>query len=102
MPAARNIGTSIAVKNLFYNVPARRNFLKSNQVELKHIQEELLRVALAHEQINFRMIHNDAEVYVLKAGNLKQRIIKVFGRKIETQMMLISDITDIVKISTFV
>ena len=83
MPAASTIGTSIAVKNLFYNVPARRNFLKSNQVELKHIQEELLRVALAHEQINFRMIHNDAEVYVLKAGNLKQRIIQVFEGKLK-------------------
>lgn len=102
MPAASTIGTSIAVKNLFYNVPARRNFLKSNQVELKHIQEELLRVALAHEQINFRMIHNDAEVYVLKAGNLKQRIIQVFGRKIETQLVPISEDTELVKISGFV
>lgn len=102
MPAASTVGTSIAVKNLFYNVPARRNFLKSNQVELRHIQEELLRVALAHEQINFRMIHNDAEVYVLKSGNLKQRIIQVFGKRIETQLVPISEDTELVKISGFV
>lgn len=101
-PAAHPIGSSVSVKNLFYNVPARRNFLKSNQVEIKHIQEELLRVALAHEHISFRMYHNDAEVYVLREGNLKQRIIQVFGRKMESQLVPISEGTDLVKISGFV
>src|SRR5690606_18725104 len=65
LPAATPTGTSISVKNLFYNVPARRNFLKSNQVELRHIQDEFLRVALAHEKISFRLFHNDSELYIL-------------------------------------
>lgn len=101
-PDAAPKGTSISVKNLFYNVPARRNFLKSNQVEIKHIQDEFLRVALAHEQINFRFFHNDTEVYVLKAGNLKQRIVQIFGRKIETGLVPISEDTEMVKISGFI
>lgn len=102
LPAATPTGTSISVKNLFYNVPARRNFLKSNQVELRHIQDEFLRVALAHEKISFRLFHNDSELYILKAGNLKQRIVQVFGRKIETQLVPISEETEIVKIAGFV
>jgi DNA mismatch repair protein MutL len=101
-PAANPTGTSISVKNLFYNVPARRNFLKSNQVELRHIQEEFLRVALAHEKIGFRFFHNDAEVYILKPGNLKQRIVQIFGRKIDAQLVPISEETEIVQISGFV
>ena len=102
LPIAKPIGTSIAVKNLFYNVPARRNFLKSNPVELKHIQEEFLRVAMAHEQISFRFFHNDTEVYVLKAGNLKQRIVQIFGRKIDGQLVPINEETEVVKITGFV
>lgn len=102
IPAAHPSGTSISVKNLFYNVPARRNFLKSNQVEIRHIQEEFLRVALAHEKIGFRFFHNDAEVYILKSGNLKQRIVQIFGRKIDAQLVPISEETEIVQISGFV
>lgn len=102
LPATVSFGTSISVKNLFFNVPARRNFLKSNQVELRHIQEEFLRVALAHEKINFRFFHNDSEVYVLKSGNLKQRIVQIFGRKIESQLVPISEETELVKIHGFV
>ena len=101
-PAAAPTGTSFSVKNLFYNVPARRNFLKSNQVELRHIQDEFLRIVLAHEDISFRFFHNDAEVYILKGGNLKQRIVQIFGRKIETQLVPISEDTEIVKVSGFV
>lgn len=101
IPVAAQKGTSISVKNLFYNVPARRNFLKSNQVEFRHIQEEFLRVALAHEQINFRFYHNDSEVYILKAGNLRQRIVQVFGRKIDAQLVPISEETDVVQINGF-
>ncbi len=102
LPAAAQKGTSISVKNLFYNVPARRNFLKSNQVELRHIQEEFLRVALAHEQINFRFYHNDSEVYILKSGNLRQRIVQIFGRKIDAQLVPISEETDVVNLYGFV
>lgn len=102
LPAAAQTGTSISVKNLFYNVPARRNFLKSNQVELKHIQDEFLRVALAHEHINFRLFHNDSEVYVLKDSNLKQRIVQIFGRKIESNLVPIAEETEVVKISGYI
>ncbi len=72
-------GTSIAMKNLFFNVPARRNFLKSDAVELKNIIEEFQRIALAHPKIGFQLFNNDNEVYHLKSGNLKQRIIALFG-----------------------
>lgn len=72
-------GTSIAMKNLFFNVPARRNFLKSDAVELKNIIEEFQRVALAYPKVGFQLFNNDNEVYHLKAGNLKQRIIALFG-----------------------
>lgn len=98
VPTAAKTGTSISVKNLFYNVPARRNFLKSNQIELKHIQDEFLRVALAHEDIEFNFYHNDAELYVLKKGNLKQRIVQVFGRKIEPQLVPVKEETEIVSV----
>jgi DNA mismatch repair protein MutL len=72
-------GTSIAVKNLFFNVPARRNFLKSDNVELKNIIEEFTRIALAHPKVAFRFHHNDYELQNLKSGNLKQRIVQFFG-----------------------
>ena len=101
LPVASQTGTSVSVKNLFYNVPARRNFLKSNQVEFRHIQDEFLRVALAHERINFKFFHNDSEVYILKSGNLKQRIVQVFGRKIDSQLVPVNEETEIVKISGF-
>jgi len=102
LPAAAKRGTSISVKNLFYNVPARRNFLKSNQVEFRHIQDEFLRVALAHDQIEFNLYHNDAEVYLLKKGNLKQRIVQIFGKKIESQLVPIAEETEIVSVKGFV
>lgn len=72
-------GTSIAVKNLFFNIPARRNFLKSDSVELKNIIEEFQRVALAHAKIGFQLFSNDYEMYHLRSGNLKQRIVQLFG-----------------------
>ncbi|HRG89657.1 MAG TPA: DNA mismatch repair endonuclease MutL, partial [Chitinophagales bacterium] len=72
-------GTSIAMKNLFFNVPARRNFLKSDAVELKNIIEEFQRIALAHPKIGFQLFSNDNEVYHLKSSNLKQRIVALFG-----------------------
>jgi DNA mismatch repair protein MutL len=72
-------GTSIAIKNLFFNVPARRNFLKSDSVELKNIIEEFQRVSLAHPKIGFQLFSNDYEMYHLKPGNLKQRIVQLFG-----------------------
>lgn len=72
-------GTSIAIKNLFFNVPARRNFLKSDTVELKNIIDEFQRIAMAHPKIAFQLFNNDYEMYHLKPGNLKQRIVSIFG-----------------------
>jgi DNA mismatch repair protein MutL len=72
-------GTSIAVKNLFYNVPARRNFLKSDTVELKNVLDEFQRIALAHPKVGLQLFNNDYEMYHLKPGNLKQRVVAMFG-----------------------
>ncbi len=101
-PVVCQVGTSISVKNLFYNVPARRNFLKSNQVEFRHIQDEFQRVSMAHENISFFLHHNDAEVYHLKAGNLKQRITQIFGKKLSSQIISVEEDTEIVKVKGFV
>ncbi len=95
-------GTSIAVKNLFYNVPARRNFLKSNPVELRHILDEFQRVALAHPEIEFSFYQNDLETYSLKADNLAQRIVDLFGKSYREQLIACNEETDFVKIEGFI
>ncbi|WP_026778077.1 DNA mismatch repair endonuclease MutL [Polaribacter sp. Hel_I_88] len=95
-------GASIAVKNLFYNIPARRNFLKSDTVETRHIIDEFQRVALAHPAISFLMHHNNNEVYHLKEGNLRQRIVAVFGAKMNEKLVPINEQTDILTIQGFV
>ncbi len=101
-PVATPTGTSISVKNLFYNIPARRNFLKSDKVEIRHIINELQRVALAHPAITFFMYHNDNEVYHLPTGNLKQRIVGIFGKKTNEKLVPIQENTEILKIEGFV
>lgn len=95
-------GTSIAVKNLFYNIPARRNFLKSDTVETRHIIDEFQRVALAHPQIAFLLHHNNNEVYHLKSSNLRKRLVAVFGAKMNEKLVPIHEQTDIVTIDGFV
>jgi DNA mismatch repair protein MutL len=85
-PAAVSAGTSIAVKNLFYNVPARRNFLKTNAVEMRHILDEFQRVALAYPEVAFTLHHNEVEIFSLPAGKLSQRIVGVFGNNYKEQM----------------
>lgn len=75
-------GTSLAVKNLFFNIPARRNFLKSNSVELRHVIDEFQRVALAHPDIAFAMYHNEGELFQLPKGNLKQRIVAILAGRL--------------------
>ncbi len=80
-------GTAILVKNLFFNVPARRNFLKSNPVELRHIIEEFQRLALSHPDIAFNFYQNDIEVFVLKPGKLSQRIVSLFGKNYREQLV---------------
>ncbi|NVJ88193.1 MAG: DNA mismatch repair endonuclease MutL [Flavobacteriaceae bacterium] len=96
------IGTSIAVKNLFYNIPARRNFLKSDTVETRHIIDEFQRVALAHPTITFLLHHNNNEVYHLKSSNLRKRIVNVFGVKMNEKLVPINEQTDILTIEGFV
>lgn len=101
-PVSTPTGTSISVKNLFYNIPARRNFLKSDTVETRHIVNELQRVALAHPEITFFMYHNDREVYHLPSSNLKQRIVTIFGKKTNEKLVPIQEKTPIVSIHGFV
>lgn len=95
-------GTSIAVKNLFYNIPARRKFLKSDTIETRHIIDEFQRVVLAHPGISFLLHHNDIEVYNLKSSNLRKRIVAVFGSKMNEKLVPIEEQTDIVTITGFV
>ncbi|MDY0779867.1 DNA mismatch repair endonuclease MutL [Tenacibaculum sp. IB213877] len=94
-------GTSIAVKNLFYNIPARRNFLKSDTIETRHIIDEFQRVALAHPSISFLLHHNGNEVYHLKESNLRKRIVAIFGGKMNEKLVPIEEQTDILTISGF-
>ncbi len=96
------LGTTIAVKNLFYNIPARRNFLKSNAVETRHIIDEFHRVALAHPQVAFKMIHNGSDVFNLPVSNGRQRIVNIFGTKTNEKLVPVSEETDIVKVEGFV
>ncbi len=95
-------GTAICVKNLFYNIPARRNFLKSNAVELRHIIDEFHRVAMAHPAIKMDMYHNGSEVFNLPIANHRQRIVNIFGGKTNEKLVPVKEETDLVTISGFV
>jgi len=95
-------GTSIAVKNLFFNVPARRKFLKTDSVELKYILEEFTRVALANPEIRFVVVHNDNEIYNLPSGTLKKRAINLFRKTYEDKLLRVEEDTDIIKIEGLV
>lgn len=101
-PVSCSNGTSFSVKNLFFNVPARRNFLKSNAVETRHIIDELERVALAHPDIHFTMHHNGNEVFNLASGPLRQRIINILGKKYNDRLVPIDEPTSIVKLKGYV
>lgn len=95
-------GTTISVKNLFYNIPARRNFLKSNPVESRHIIDEFHRVALAHPDVAFTMTHNGSDVFNLPESNTRQRIVNIFGTKTNEKLVPVSEETEIVKVEGFV
>jgi len=95
-------GTSISVKNLFFNIPARRNFLKSNAVELRHIIDEFHRVALAHPNISFSFFNNGSDVFNLPIGNYRQRIVNILGNKTNEKLVPVEEITEVLKISGFV
>jgi DNA mismatch repair protein MutL len=99
---ATETGCSMAVRNLFYNIPARRNFLKSNNVEQRHIIDEFQRIALVHHQIRFELFSNDAVLFQLEPGNLRQRIVQVFGKNTNEKLVPVQESTDILQLNGFV
>lgn len=101
-PCATPPGTSIAIKNLYYNTPARRNFLKSDAVEMRHIVEEFERVALAHPDISFSLHHNNAELFNVKPSPLRQRVVNMFGTRYNERLVPVSEKTAIVAIEGFI
>ncbi|MER3317596.1 MAG: DNA mismatch repair endonuclease MutL [Allomuricauda sp.] len=95
-------GTSISVKNLFFNIPARRNFLKSNQVELRHITDEFHRVAMVHPDVEFHFYNNGSEIFNLPSTKHRQRIVHVFGGKMEHRLVPVNEETEVVKVFGFI
>jgi DNA mismatch repair protein MutL len=95
-------GTVISVKNLFYNVPARRKFLKADSTEFRHIINEFQKIALSHPEIKLQLFHNDAEQYNLPAANFKQRIVNLFGRAVEPNLVSLTAETSLVTLSGFI
>ncbi|MBP6385436.1 MAG: DNA mismatch repair endonuclease MutL [Pseudarcicella sp.] len=101
-PTSTPVGTNIQVKNLFFNVPARRNFLKSNPVEMKHILDEFERVALANPNIGFSFYHNNEEVYNLPAETLPKRIVDLFGKNYKEQLANCHEETSFLSVKGFI
>ena len=101
-PVACANGTSIAMKNLFFNIPARRNFLKSNAAEMRHIVDEFIRVALAFPDVFFSLNANGQELFHLEKGSLKQRIIQVLGNHFNTKLVSVQEQTDYLNIYGFI
>ncbi len=101
-PYVTGPGTNLMVKNLFFNVPARRHFLKSNSTEFRHIIDEFTRIALAHPKIAFRLWHNGVEQFHLEAGNLKTRIVGLLGGSYEKNLVPVEEQTDLLNISGFI
>ncbi|MGA0373147.1 MAG: DNA mismatch repair endonuclease MutL [Flavobacteriaceae bacterium] len=95
-------GTSIIVKNLFYNVPARRNFLKSDKVELRHIVDEFHRVALTHPEVKFTFFQNGSELFDLPIVNFRKRIANIFGNKLEEKLIPVEEMTTVAGIEGFI
>ena len=95
-------GSSFAVKNLFFNIPARRKFLKSDNTEMRHIVGEFQKIVLSHPGIRFSLYHNDTEVYNLPPSNLRQRIVSVFGRQINQELININTETSLIRLGGFI
>lgn len=100
-PCSCAAGSVFSVRNLFYNVPARRKFLKSDTTEFRHIITEFQRVALAHPEIRFNLTHNDQEIYRLPAGNHRQRIAGLFGKQYNQNLVSVETATSIVSVNGF-
>lgn len=101
-PCQAATGTSLSIKNLFYNVPARRNFLKSNTAETRHILEEFSRVALAFPEISFKFTNNNTDVFNVEGGKLKQRILSLLGNHLQPKLVPVNESTDFVSIHGFI
>ncbi|CAL1521029.1 DNA mismatch repair endonuclease MutL [Chitinophaga sp. MM2321] len=95
-------GTSIAMKNLFFNVPARRNFLKSNAAEMRHIVDEFIRVSMAYPQLQFSLVSNNQQLFHLDKGSLKQRIIAILGQHYNARLVSVKESTDYMNVYGFV
>ena len=102
VPMVASRGTSIAMKHLFFNVPARRNFLKSDAVEMRHILDEFHRVVLAHPDLQFSLFHNDVEQFALPATTLRKRIVQLFGQRLNEQLIPVEEQTELLKIHGFI
>jgi len=96
------VGTSLSIKNLFFNIPARRNFLKSNPVEMRHIVEEFQRVALANPKIFFSFHNNDIEIFRLPSANMRKRIVGIFGASFNQRLVPVEEQTDFLRIYGFI
>ncbi len=101
-PCATSVGTNICMKNLFFNVPARRNFLKSNAAEMRHVIDEFIRVAMAFPHIFFSLTSNGQQVFYLEAGSLKQRVIQILGTTYNTKLVSVNEQTDYMNVHGFV
>lgn len=101
-PVPTEKGTSIAIRNLFYNIPARRNFLKSNPVEMRHIVEEFQRIALANPELSFSLMHGDEMLYDVEPSKLSQRVVSLFGKSYQAQLAPCSEETDLMAVSGYV
>ena len=101
-PVASEKGTSISVKNLFYNIPVRRNFLKSNPVEMKHILEEFQRIALAHPEKSFSVVQGDEMIYDLAPAKLSQRVVALFGKSYQEQLAACQEETELMKVTGYI
>ena len=102
VPMVASRGTSIAMKHLFFNVPARRNFLKSDAVEMRHILDEFHRVVLAHPDLQFSLFQNDVEQFALPATTLRKRIVQLFGQRLNEQLIPVEEQTELLKIHGFI
>jgi DNA mismatch repair protein MutL len=101
-PCSCPVGSSFSVKNLFYNIPARRKFLKSDNTEIRHIVNEFQKIVLAHPDIRFSLYHNESEIYNLPTGNLRQRIIGVFGKQINQDLITLETETSLITLKGFI
>lgn len=101
-PCSTADGTIIVIKNLFYNIPARRKFLKSDNIEMRHIMDEFQRVALAHPEIEMQLFNNQTNVYQLESGSFRQRIVQLMSHNFNDRLVPVSEQTDLVNISGFV